>query len=134
MNDEDLKCVPIAWASRKSKRVARSTLTAETLGAVDGVDSAHMIKKSIEEMLQLHLPPINLYVDNKSLFDAIKTSNVLADKRLMVDISALRQMADKKEITVHWIKSELQLADALTKAGASKHKLMDVVSSGIVHL
>ena len=114
--------------------MVRSTLTAETLAALEVIDAAHMVKKSVEEILQCQLPPIHLYVDNKSLYDAVRTSNVLADKRLMVDMSALRQLAEREEIKVTWIKSEHQLADALTKAGADKQKLVGVLSSGVLHL
>ena len=51
---------------------------------------AFMCKKILEEVLEREFGPTNLYVDNKSLHDAVKTSNVIADKRLMVDIVAGR--------------------------------------------
>ena len=39
---------------------------------------------------------LNLFTDdNKSLFDAISTTNVILDKRLRVDIAALREMHKK---------------------------------------
>ena len=37
---------------------------------------------------------MNLFTDNKSLFDAINTTNVILDKRLRVDIAALRLRSD----------------------------------------
>ena len=55
------------------------------------------IKRILEKILQKSLPAINLYVDNKSLHDAAKTSNSLADRRLMIDMSAIRQMIERKE-------------------------------------
>ena len=120
----------ISWSSKKAKRVARSTLTAETLAAVEAVDTAYMVKKIIEDITTVELPPIELFVDNKSLFDTAKTTNVLADKRLLVDMAALRQMIEVKEVNINWVNSSLQLADAFTKAGANKQRLAEAISRG----
>ena len=122
--------VLVSWASKKSKRVARSTLTAETLAATEAIDNAVVMKESIEEILKIQLPPIILRTDNKSLHDAIRTTNTLSEKRLMIDMSALRQMSDRKEVEVQWISAKLQLADVLTKDGADKRKLMQIMSMG----
>jgi hypothetical protein len=96
LHDNAGNCVPLTWASKKAKRVARSTLTAETLAAVEAVDVAFVSQRVLAEVLVRGAPPIMLYVDNKSLYDAAKTTNTLADKRLMIDISALRQMLERK--------------------------------------
>ena len=130
LSDKNGNAVPIVWASKKSKRVARSTLTAETLAAVEAVEAAVMCRKVLEDVLNKALPPIKLMVDNKSLYDTSNTTNVLADKRLMVDMSALRQMVTEKEVTIRWIPAEKQLADVLTKSGANKAKLTGVLASG----
>ena len=128
--DNNNQCVPIAWASKKAKRVARSTLTAETLAAMEGVDMALMIKAMLEEITLKKTPPVTLYVDNKSLHDTVKTGNMLADKRLLIDMSALREMVDTAELKVEWVSTDRQLADVLTKVGVHKQKLMDVLSAG----
>ena len=39
-------------------------------------------------------------------------------------------MTDKGEITVRWVKSEEQLADPLTKRGASSDTLVKVLDAG----
>ena len=130
LNDAHGNAVPVCWASRKSKRVARSTLTAETLAAIEALDAAMMCQKVLEDLLERALPPLKLLVDNKSLYDTSNTTNVLADKRLMIDMSALRQMVSEKEVSVHWIPAAKQLADVLTKSGASKDKLIKVLTTG----
>ena len=84
--DNSGNAIPLTWASKKAKRVARSTLTAETLAAVEAVDAACVLKNSLEEVLRKEIPPIQLFVDNKSLHDAAMTSDVIADKRLMIDM------------------------------------------------
>ena len=125
---------PISWASKKSKRVARSTLTAETLAASEAIDCAMVIKSTVEEMLRFTLPPILLLVDSKSLHDAVRTTNTISEKRLMQEMSALRQMAERKEIELKWISTKDQLANVLTKDGADKRPLIQVMKSGKVPL
>ena len=130
ITDKHGTSAPITWASKKAKRVARSTLTAETLSAVEAVDNALCSKTILEETLRKKIPPITLFVDNKSLYDTAKTTNSLMDKRLLIDMSALREMMDRGELVMKWIRAENQLADALTKAGADKRKLTDALSLG----
>ena len=72
----------------ESKRVARSTLTAETLVAIEAVDLALVLKRNIEEILKIELRSIHLMVDNKSLYDAVRTYNTLSEKRLIIDMFA----------------------------------------------
>ena len=130
LQDSSFNASPVSWASKKAKRVCRSSLTAETLAAVEAIDGAFVVKEMMEDILHKKLPPIMLYVDSKSLYDTVKTSNVIADKRLLIDMAAIREMSDNKEIIVNWVRTEDQLADVLTKAGANKAKLIDVLSNG----
>ena len=130
VGDNSGKLAPVSWTSKKCNRVARSTLTAETLAAVEALDGAFLIKTILEETLSRKLPAISLHVDSKSLFEATKTTNVIADKRLMIDMAALRELIERNQVEINWIPNERQLADVLTKAGANKRKLTDVLSVG----
>ena len=130
--DHDGRCIPISWASKKIKRVARSTLTAETLAAVEAVDAAMNTKAIIEQVIEEVFPPIILYVDSKSICDTANTTNVLTEKRLMIDMAALREMVERNEVIIKWVSTEKQIANVLTKAGADRSKLTDVLSSGML--
>ena len=130
--DDANRAVPISWGSKKARRVARSTLTAETLAAGEGVDAAIVVKQVVEEVMGGHLPPIQVYVDNKSLCDAAHTTNSLAQKSLRVDMAAIRQMIERGDMTMEWIPAELQLADVLTKQGVNKDKLRVVLNQGSI--
>ena len=79
-------CAPVAWSSKKSRRVARSTIAAETMAATDALDAAFVQREILQKILQMKLPPILLRVDNKSLCDLSKTTNTPTEKRLVVDI------------------------------------------------
>ena len=72
---------------------------------------------------------IILITDNKSLQDSVYSTKSIEDKRLKVDICTLRDMLKNKEITeIKWVPSKWQLADVLTKSGASSSKLLEVLS------
>ena len=91
------RCCPVSWCSRRIKRVARSTLSAETQAAVEALDAAYMLKRFISELLGID-PDVELFTDNKSMIDAINTTNLMVDKRLRVDIAALREMNENNEV------------------------------------
>ena len=46
---------------------------------------------------------------------------------LRVDIGRLREMVQQNEILIEWIDERLQLADVLTKSGASAARLVGVL-------
>ena len=134
MYDNSGNCAPLSWASKKARRVARSTLAAETLSASEAADTAVFLKMILEEILDVDIPPVTVLVDNKSLYEAVRSTSLLAEKRLLVELAALREMQDKKEISVEWISTRQQLADSLTKAGANRQKLVDVLCQGKLDL
>ena len=72
---------------------------------------------------------IHLFVNNKSLFDAVHTCNLVSDKRLRVDLAAIREMMEKDDVALMWVAASYQLADVLTKSGASKTRLLNVLRS-----
>ena len=126
---------PIAWKSFKIKRVVKSTLAAETLALEQALETCFMMKSFLCELLNKEISnevlPIKCYVDNKSLVDSIFSTKTLSEKRLKIDICIIREMLNKKEVySVEWCKSELQLADCLTKGTASSAKLLDVLKNG----
>ena len=126
------RCAPITWGSKKIRRVVRSTLAAETLSAVDAMDSAYLVSKILHELLAQKEDreiKMEMYTDNRSLYDAINTLNLTSDKHLRVDIAALREMHDNGDVSFRWVESSYQLADVLTKRGASKKKLLDVLTT-----
>ena len=75
---------------------------------------------------------LKFYVRNsKQGFSKHSSNNVKEDKRLIQDISLLKETMEKEEIvSVTHVPSKNNLADALTKRGASCQLLEDVLSSG----
>ena len=53
-------------------------------------------------------------MNNKLLHDALRSQIYVSDKRLRIDIGALKEMLHKREIdNIHWVERECQLADSL---------------------
>ncbi|KAI0991219.1 hypothetical protein K3495_g16968 [Podosphaera aphanis] len=80
---------------------------------------------------QLNLPPIPLVActDSYSLYECLVKLGTTKEKRLMIDIMALRQSYERREITdVRWIHGNDNPADAMTKASPNKalERLIDV--------
>ena len=126
LSDEYGRCSVISWCSKRIRRVARSTLSAETQAVVEALDSAYLISKCLDAMLDKPVG-ITLYTDNKSLNDSINTTNLAQDKRLRVDLAALREINDNNDVDFKWVDTKSQIADVLTKKGVSKHNLLQIL-------
>jgi len=128
------KMNPISWQSRKLKRVVKSTLASETLALSEGIDNAFNTSMLFAELLNNNHQktfPIQCFVDNKDLVEAIKSTKLVADKRLRIEIARIKEMLDKEEIcSITWIKSSDQIANCLTKRGASPYNMIDCLNNG----
>ena len=115
---------------RKIRRIVKSTLAAETLSMVDGLDMALFVEHMLTEITKRKVP-IECFIDNKSLFDNIHSTKLVDEKRLRIDIASIKQMKERHEISsVRWITSDKQLANCLTKRGASTKELLSVLENG----
>ena len=102
----------------------------ETLALSEAADAGFLVSSLLQEIFGLSsLPPVYCYTDNCSLTSALETSTIISDRRLRVDIARLREMVAKSEIKVFWVDGKLQLADCLTKRGASTIKLLEVLNT-----
>ena len=79
--------------------------------------------------------PIEAITDCKSLYENVYSNKGVADKRLRIDIGALRELLSTKRLSsIQWVNTEDQLADVLTKAGPSCNNLQLVLSRGQLFL
>ena len=53
--DEEDHCAPIQWQSKKVKRVVKSTMAAECLALLDGVENAYYFKTMFQELLNIDM-------------------------------------------------------------------------------
>ena len=112
------------YSSIKSKRVTRSVLASEIYGMVGGVDMAISINTTITIITkQLDFEPasIVLYTDSYSLYECLVKLGTTKEKRLIINIMALRESYQKREVTeIRWINGKNNLADAMTKSNPNR--------------
>ena len=134
---ESGKFSPIWWNSKKIRRVVRSTLAAETLALAEGIDNGIFLCTLLAELMYGKSDPttfpIECYTDCKSLYEALKSAKSVSEKRLRLDISSITELLETKQITsVSWCDTDKQLADSLTKKGASPKILRNTLESGLL--
>ena len=129
LKGKDGKIAPISWSSRKIRRVCRSILSVETMTLLETSETCCWISQIINELLKTALETTEIFTDNKSLYEAGHSTTAVEEKRLRVDIEAIRQSIARKEFTLKCIKTKLQLAEALTKQGADAARLLETLSS-----
>ena len=129
--DQDGNCVLLSWNAYSIKRVVRSTLAAETIALMDGCDAAFLMSKMIQETFH-NKPDIQSVVitDNQSLYNTVNTTHLVDNKRLRVELSAIRQLVANNVVTIQWTEHQNQLSDVLTKKGASSKLLLSVLQNG----
>jgi len=122
----------VHWQSSKCKRVTRSVLASEIYGLVNGFDLGYVLAETLRTIMnRLDLPPIPLVIctDSYSLYDCLVKLGTTTEKRLMIDLMALRQSYERREISeIRWINGEDNPADAMTKSSANR-ALEGLVSS-----
>lgn len=75
--------------------------------------------------------PITACIDNKSVIEAVFSPKLVDDKRLHVDIAAIQEFLETNDINqIKWCSGQAQLANCMTKQGASGYQLLQVLQSG----
>ena len=120
MVDDDDNCNIVHYGSNRCKRVARSVMAAEIQALVLGFDFAFIVKDLIEEILGREVK-LEALVDSKTVFDVIARDAQTSERRLQIDVLALRQSYDRGELDrIAWIPGDKNAADPLTKYVLSK--------------
>ena len=92
----------IYYSSTKSKRVTRSVLASKIYSIVRGVNmviTINTIIKMITKQLGFSYTLIIVYTDLYSLYKCLVKLGTTKEKCLMIDIIALRQLYEHREIT-----------------------------------
>ena len=127
------KRAPIHWQSKRVRRVVKSSMAAETLSLVEGVETAILIRKFINEILFLNQRNICIEVitDSKSVFDAAYGTNQLLDKGQRINMALLRETITLKEVELKWVPSGEQLANVLTKKDCESRTMLSRISNSM---
>jgi hypothetical protein len=92
----------IYYSSTKCKRVTRSVLASKIYGIVNGFDIGIAIATTlriITERLGIPIVPLVICTNLYSLYKCLVKLRTTKEKRLIIDIIALRQSYERREIT-----------------------------------
>lgn len=130
MADSNQRVNLLHCSSFKSKRVARSALAAELFALSHAFDVSTTLQVSLKAMLGKEIP-IKFYMDSKGLFDNVIGINAPTQKRLLIDLSVIRQYYEKREIAeVVWIPTAQNPADVMTKMDSkNEHLIYEVMEN-----
>eukprot|EP00171_Calliarthron_tuberculosum_P023073 IDg23073t1 len=122
---------PIHWSSRRLRRVARSSSTAEILAASEAVDVGVYYRELLSELLYEHT--LDLVTDSRSVFALVSTTKEPEEKRNKVDLACMRQAFDTGMLTsVSWSPGHSLVSDALTKDNRfTSSLLLNVLRTGV---
>ena len=125
VTDGKKRC-PIWWKSRKSRRVAKSTIEAEALSVGEAIERVVYLNSLWAEIVGERKLKAFVKTDSKTLMTAIKSSTGVSSKRLKIDIAAIRETIELGEISeVQWVQGKHQVADVLTKSGVSEENIRE---------
>ena len=130
--DRNGSYVPIAWQSRRVRRVVKSTVAAECLAAIEAAENVVLISTALKLIIKNSSCSIAalIYCDNKNLVNAVYSSTKVEDQRLQIDICVLRDMLSNRELSkVCWVPTKYQIANCLTKTGASVYDMLNVLNN-----
>ena len=137
-------CSVLDWKSCATQRVCRSTFGAETTGCIEAVETGQYIRSYVQTIITGKLQRVEslaggrlkCITDCKSLYDHLHKEGVPkipSDKRLAIDLSALRQSLDLEKVNdrtpLFWVPTGFQLADVLTKPKSSDQWWKEIYGS-----
>jgi len=123
-------CV-ISWGSRRLRRVARSSTSAEAQMAGNALDTHEFCKLSLFDMehsFKLDLRKTDEYLqqvtscmvcDARHIYDGVvkvETSGLqMEEKRTAIELLAIKERLSQAKVLLKWVDGEQELADGLTK-------------------
>jgi hypothetical protein len=129
VDGEGRRC-PIQWKSNKAKRIAKSTIEAETLSLGEAAETGIYLNRIYQEVTGKKNIPIIMKTDSKTLEKAVKSTSGVKSRILRIDMAALKEMLEKGEIKViDWVNTKDQVADILTKNGVNEKNMKEYVWS-----
>ena len=126
----------LSWKSCKTRRIVASTYDGETLSLSTALEEAIFIKEQLIRMLGIGHKEILIeaYCDCNDTIAAITANKPLPTKNnrlAALEIARIKEMQELKMVdTVNWCPSGQQLADTLTKRGASSEALIHTLAKG----
>lgn len=119
----------VHYGSWKSQRVTRSIPVAEVMAFTHCLDFVLALQHDLSSILCRKVSTV-LFTDSKCLFDTITKLSTVSEKRLLIDISVIRESYTNGDLSNVAHVTCNNLADIFTKKNASPTMLQDLMSTG----
>eukprot|EP00171_Calliarthron_tuberculosum_P002820 IDg2820t1 len=121
---------PIHWCTRKLRRVARSSSTAEILAAAETGGYALYMAEILSELMYKHR--VVLATDSQSLFNLVTTTKELEERRNKIDLTAIKEAFDRGLLhTIRWMPGHYLACDAMTKMNQTGSLLLRILRESL---
>ncbi|KAH3789352.1 hypothetical protein DPMN_167529 [Dreissena polymorpha] len=80
-------------------------MSAECLSLQEALEASYYYRKIVEDIIGLPSKtiPIVAYIDNTSVIEALSSTKLVDDKRLRVDIAAIRESMERNDVSdIKW--------------------------------
>lgn len=134
--DDNHRANIVHYGSSRCRRVTRSVMASELHSLTMGFDNAYVVQHLLMEITG-RLLEIEAYIDSKTVFDVVAKQGRTGEKRLAIDVSALRESYACGELArLGWIQGKTNPADMLTKIPNSlgENALTDIMQSNTVRV
>lgn len=138
LGDGSAKCSILSWHCAKIRRVCTSAMDAEAFALMEGLKEAIYLRRIISEMIygkedELQLW-IHAYTDNLSLYKSIMSDTQSKDVHNRTNIAWLQERSMEDMVRVSWVRSDQQMADALTRENSSVRDMLVDAMQGELHM
>ena len=130
------RCSVLSWQCCKIKHVVTSAMEAETEALMAGLKESMYLRELLSEMLtgsgdsdELKLY-IGAYSDSQSLVRTVQSETQSPDLQLRKRIGWIRETVRGENVYLTWVRSKLQMADALTREESAARGLLLKALSG----
>ena len=92
----------------------------------DALDDAIFLQQMVSELLfnKTFIIPIDVYTNNRSLYNILNLTNAVLEKQLRVDIAIIQKNILNNQVTIHWLTATEQIVNVLTKDSVSSEILL----------
>ncbi len=99
--DSQGKCALLAWHCRKIKRVCRSTMATETIAMANALEEALYLREISKICVNVAVPILSI-TDNRSMLQAVQSTSLVLEKRLRIEMSAIKEMVAANNVSLTW--------------------------------
>lgn len=115
LTDKDGNANVVHYSSARCKRVTRSVMAAELHALILAFDYGFVLREMLKEVLRRDVK-LEALIDSKTVFDVVAKDGRTNERRLQIDVHALKESYTRGELTrIGWIPGHRNPADTLTK-------------------